>query len=120
MPLAVKLDEDLGPLVGTPLEAAGHNVSTVFAQGWSGLKDPELWPKVCAEGWYLVTADTGFGDIRVYPPGTHPGIMVLRAERESIVAYRALVERALARYDLTHLIGALTVVSPRGVRVRRG
>lgn len=45
--------------------------------------------------------------------------MLLRAERESIVAYRALVEAALARYDLSDLAGALTVVSPRGIRVRR-
>jgi predicted nuclease of predicted toxin-antitoxin system len=119
MPVPVKLDEDLAPLVATPLEAAGHSVATVHGQGWGGMKDPVLWPKVCDEGRYFITADKGFGDIRAYPPGTHPGIMLLRAEHESIVAYRALVEYVLMRYDLASLRGALTVVSPRGIRVRR-
>ena len=85
MGLKVKLDEDLTPLVGEPLRVAGHAVIGAAEQGWSGLTDPELWRRVVAEGVFFVTADKGFGDIREYAPGTPPGILLLRPERESIV-----------------------------------
>ncbi len=118
MTLTVKLDEDLSSLVGLPLRAAGYVVRTVADQGWSGLKDAPLWDRLCAESAYFITADKGFGDVRRFPPGTHQGILVLRAERESIVAYRALVEGVIAKYRLESLAGALAVATPRGVRVR--
>jgi len=119
VPLGVKLDEDLSPLVGAPLAAAGHTVATVLQQGWSGLDDVDLWSKVCAEGLLFVTADRAFGDIRTFPPGTHRGIVVLRADRESIAEYGRLVEAVLAKHDLEELVGTITVATPRSIRVRR-
>lgn len=119
MGVSVKLDEDLSPIVGAPMSAAGHEVRTVVGQGWRGFKDDELWPMVLAERVFFVTADKGFGDIRVYPPGTHPGILLLRPDRESVIEYRALVESVLARYDLATLAGALVVATPRSIHIRR-
>ncbi len=55
------------------------------------MNDSDLWTRVVAEGAFLVTADKGFGDVRVYPPGSHPGILVLRPERESLGAFVELV-----------------------------
>ena len=42
MALTVKLDEDLSPIVGRPLQAAGYKVTSVLRQGWSGLPDRDL------------------------------------------------------------------------------
>ena len=115
----VKLDEDLTPLVAAPLVAAGHEVRTVPGQGWGGMADDELLRRVAGERALFVTADKGFGDIRAYPPGSHAGIVLLRPAGENLLSYRGLVEQLLTRYDLDALAGALAVVTPHGVRIRR-
>jgi predicted nuclease of predicted toxin-antitoxin system len=119
MPLGVKLDEDLSPLVAEPLTNGGYAMATVFNQGWGGLNDAEPWARVCAESLLFVTADKGFGDIRRYAPGTHTGILVLRPERESITEYQTLVAAVLAKHNLESLAATVTVTSPRSIRVRR-
>jgi len=119
MPLAIKLDEDLSPAIAAPLLAAGHDVATIVGQGWGGMTDPDLWPLVKAEGRFFITADKGFGDIRAYPPGSHPGILVLRPERESIAAFRGLVDEVLQRHNLVSLKGMVTIASPGAIRIRR-
>ena len=67
----------------------------------------------------LVTGDKGFADIRAYPPGTHPGVVLLRPDSESLLAYRDLVQLILDRYKLEDLYGTVTVTTPRSIRVRR-
>ena len=119
MPQRLKLDEDLSPFVAIPFVAAGHDVATVLEQGWSGLKDHELWARVNVEQRMLITADKGFGDIRAYRPGQHAGIVVLRPDRESLLDYRSLAELLVERHRLDDLVGCLTIVTPRGVRIRR-
>lgn len=119
MGMRIKLDEDLSPMVGEPLREAGHVILTVAQQGWSGLKDTDLWSRVVEEGVYFITADKGFGDIRAFPPGTHPGILLLRPGRESILDYRELVARIVRNHPMDSLVGAITVATPSGVRTRR-
>ena len=115
----VKLDEDLSAMVAEPLHQAQFTVATVQGQGWSGLKDAELWRRILDEGFFFVTGDKGFADIRVRPPGKHPGILLLRPERESIVDFRALLVAVLAKHALESLAGTVTGATPRGIRVRR-
>lgn len=119
MPLGAKLDEDLSPLVAEPLRAAGCDVATVVGQGWSGMNDQELWSRLVNERRLFITADKGFGDIRRYRPGQHPGIVVLRADRESIVDYKILLAKLIENYSIQDLVGHLTVVTSRGIRIRR-
>jgi predicted nuclease of predicted toxin-antitoxin system len=118
-PLIVKLDEDLSPLVASALDGRGYDVRTVRGQGWSGLRDPALFPRVVAEGAFFVTADKGFGDVRAFPPGTHPGVLVLRAAKESVLEYRDLLAAAAEEMRLEELRGAVAVISATGLRVRR-
>ncbi len=119
MGLLVKVDEDLSPAVCEPLVTRGYDLRTVVGQGWSGTSDADLWPKIVAEGVFFITADKGFGDVRVYPPGTHPGILVLRPARESIAAYRDLLAETLAAVELRNLTGSVSVASASGLRSRR-
>lgn len=117
--MRVKLDEDLSPLVGQALIDHGHEFVTVHQQGWGGMPDAELSRKIAAEGIYFITADRGFGDIRVYPPGSHPGILVLRPDRESITSSRDLLASALDRHPLEDLAGCTAMAGTGGVRIRR-
>lgn len=66
-----------------------------------------------------MTADKGFGDIRFYVPGTHAGILLLRPDQDGIRPVMELLERVLENYDLEALLGTVTVVTPRSIRIRR-
>jgi hypothetical protein len=117
--LRVKLDEDLSPLLCKALHTHEYEAFTVIQQGWGGSKDGPLWKKICAEQIYFITGDKGFGDIRRYPLGTHGGIAVLRPSNESYLEYERLLEAFLINHDLESLVGTITVVSPRSIRIRR-
>jgi predicted nuclease of predicted toxin-antitoxin system len=79
----LKVDEDLPCEIADLLSAHGHVAATVAAQGWTGMADIILWQRVQNEGRWLVTADKGFADLRRFPPGSHAGVIPLRAQQES-------------------------------------
>jgi predicted nuclease of predicted toxin-antitoxin system len=117
--MRIKVDEDLPRVVTQMLRAKGHDSVSVTEQAMGGAKDDALWDVVQAEERFLVTADKGFGDIRLRAPGTHSGILLLRPARDGIQPIIALMERVLAEYELETLQGTVTVVTPQGIRVRR-
>jgi predicted nuclease of predicted toxin-antitoxin system len=97
----------------------GYEATTVLAQGWRGLPDEHLWPRVQLESRFLVTADKGFADLRSYPPGSHAGILLLRLDEESRRGYIELVGRVLQQLDIATHGGDVIVASLRGIRVRK-
>jgi predicted nuclease of predicted toxin-antitoxin system len=116
-----KIDEDLPGSVAALLREAGYEeVATVREQGMGGWKDPVLWRAIQEEGRFLITADKGFADLRVYPPGSHAGVLLLRPDTDGIVPVLELLEQILAATDLQSLQGCLAVVTPQGLRIRRG
>ena len=67
MAVRVKIDEDL-PIQMVELFAQyGYEAGTVVEQGWQGLSDEQLWPRVQQERRLLVTSDKGFADLRTHP-----------------------------------------------------
>jgi predicted nuclease of predicted toxin-antitoxin system len=119
MVMRVKVDEDLPQAAVQSLRRWGYDAVSVVEQGMGGMKDPALWQVVQAERRFLVTADKGFGDIRFYPPGTHAGVLLLRPDQDGIRPVMELLKRVVANYNLQSLSGTITVVTPRGIRVRR-
>jgi predicted nuclease of predicted toxin-antitoxin system len=117
--IRVKVDEDLPRAAVQMLRDKGYEAVSAVEQGMRGWKDPALWQAVQAEQRFPLTADKGFADIRVYTPGTHAGILMLRPDRDGIRPVIELLERVLENYDLEALAGAVTVVTPRGIRIRR-
>jgi predicted nuclease of predicted toxin-antitoxin system len=73
-----KLDENLGAWAVEMLVAAGHDVSTVVAQGMSGGSDRPLAEHCARESRCLVTLDKEFANPFVYPPADFAGIILLR------------------------------------------
>ena len=117
--MQIKVDEDLPRQVVVLLREKGYQADSVVDQAMSGWKDAELWRRIQTESRFLITADKGFADIRVYPPATHAGVMLLRPDQDGIRPIVDLIERVLQNYDLNTLAGTTTVVTPRGVRVRK-
>ncbi len=118
MAALVKVDEDLPEDVATIFTAAGYEATTVRRQGWGGLADENLWPRVQAERRWLVTADKAFGDVRLFAPGSHVGVILLRADEESRRQYLELADATVRSLRLEDVPGCLVVVTPRGIRIR--
>lgn len=117
--MLIKVDEDLPSMVIQRLQAQGYSVMGVVEQGMGGWKDPDLWVQIQLEGRFLVTADKGFADIRLYPPSSHAGVLLLRPDEDGIRPLLELLDHLLANYDLTTLARTVTVVTPHAIRVRR-
>jgi predicted nuclease of predicted toxin-antitoxin system len=115
----VKVDENLARSHVTLLEDAGHDAESVFDEGLSGLQDADLWARVTEEDRLFITLDLDFSDIRRFPPGTHPGILLLRPRTASREAVRTVLRRVLRTYSLEELKGCLVVASDHHTRVRR-
>jgi predicted nuclease of predicted toxin-antitoxin system len=117
MPCRIKVDEDLPRDVADLLRSKGHDALTVVEEHLGGFADEKLWPIVQAEQRLLFTADRGFGDARLFPPGSHCGVVLFRLPRESRKGYVLLVELLLQTVSLDQLAGALVLVSPDALRI---
>lgn len=78
-----KIDENLPIRAAELLRDAGHDAASVLEQKLGGVDDAALSAVCRVEGRVLVTLDAGFADIRAYPPGEAPGIVVLRPAIQS-------------------------------------
>lgn len=119
MTFLVKVDEDLPRSAVGLLRDQGYDALSVLEQGMGDWKDSDLWAAIQREKRFLVTADKGFADVRSYPPGTHIGVLLLRPDEDGIRPLLQLLTRLLASYRLEDLAGRVTVVTPRGVRIRK-
>ena len=117
--MRVKVDENLPATVASLLRERGFEADTVIEEGLAGSTDEDLLAAVREQDRMIVTLDRGFGDIRRYPPGSHPGIVVLRLADESALATRAAVMQLLDNHDLENLSGTITVVQHGSLRIRR-
>lgn len=115
----VKVDEDIPPIAAAWLRDQGYEASTVVDQGMGGWKDESLWQAVQADRQFLLTADKGFADIRVYPPGDHAGILLLRPNEDGVRPILELLQMVLVQVNLTRLAGTVAVATPHGLRIRR-
>ena len=99
-----KLDENLPLQLQRLLAESGHDAVSVLDQGMGGAADSDLASACLFERRVLLTQDIDFADIRMYPPGEYPGIVVFRLASQS-------------RDDLleigTMLIGTLVRSSPK-------
>lgn len=81
--MLVKLDENLSQTHAEFLRKLGYNCHLVTDEGLSGADDEIVWQQVCVEGRFFITLDLDFSDVRRFPPGTHPGILLLRPRSRS-------------------------------------
>ena len=119
MNVAIKLDENLGRTHVDILRNAGYEADRVHDQGLSGATDATVWERVCAEGRFFVTLDLDFSDVRRYPPGTHPGILLIRSRSRSRPAVTEVLSRVIVERSLDELRGCLAVADESFTRIRR-
>ena len=115
----VKLDENLGQSHAELLRQAGYSADRVTDEGLSGALDPAVWQHVVTEGRFFITLDLDFADVRQFPPGTHPGLLLIRPRSNSRSAVGEILERVLRDYPLDTLWGCFVVADPSHTRIRR-
>ena len=101
------------------LGASGLDVDTVADEGLLGADDASLSVEAAWERRLLVTLDRGFGDIRLYPPGTHAGVLVLRLSNHSLPEMKSALEHLVSEVDFDDLAGCVAVFRDGNLRVRR-
>ncbi len=117
--MRIKLDENLHTDVAAVLATSGHDVDTVADEGLLGADDASVSVAATREDRLIVTLDRGFGDIRLYPPGTHAGVLVLRLSRHSLPETKSALEHLVSKVDLDDLAGCVAVYRDGNLRIRR-
>ena len=117
--MKIKLDENLSRHLKGSLLQAGYDTATAFDEGLAGMPDEEVAAAARDEGRMVFTLDLDFADLRKFPPGSSPGIVVFRPRSMGPLAVNQFVLRFVMEANLEELSGCTAVVEPNRVRVRR-
>jgi predicted nuclease of predicted toxin-antitoxin system len=113
-----KLDENIPPEGAAIFLSAGHDCHTVYDEHLAGASDSLIVNACNLEQRILVTLDLDFSDVRRYPPGSHPGIIVLRAPRRTKHTILRLLIRISHLLQTQSVSGRLWIVDESRVRIR--
>ncbi len=117
--MRLKLDENLSRCLKNRLAGLNHDVMTTAEEELLSQPDTAVAAAARGEGRILFTLDLEFGDLRKYPPGSHPGIVLFRPKSFGPLEVNRFVEKFSRDTDLQHLSGCVVVVEPSRIRVRR-
>ncbi len=113
------VDESLSTTVAALLRDGGHDAVHLTDLGLLGAPDPVVMAAAGDARRVLVSADTDFGELLAV--GRHPGpsvVLLRRAPKRPELQARLLLT-ALGQVEAELTAGAVAVISPGWVRVRR-
>ncbi len=114
----LKIDENLPVEVVQLLKDAGHNAVTVAVQNLTGTSDKNLAEVCRKEKRVLITLDTGFADVRKYPPDRFFGIIVMRMKQQDKQHVLGIFKEVINLFRKETLEQRLWIVEEDRVRVR--
>jgi predicted nuclease of predicted toxin-antitoxin system len=117
--MKIKLDENISRHLKSLLKQEGHEAITAAEQGLLEKTDIEIGAAVKVEGMLLFTLDLEFADLRKYPPGSRPGIVLFRPLSMGPLSVNRFITEFVKATDLGSLSGCTVVVDPKRVRIRR-
>ncbi|MEP7366444.1 MAG: DUF5615 family PIN-like protein [Acidobacteriota bacterium] len=117
--MKIKLDENLPETLLVALQALGHDVDTVRAEGLAGCNDADVWQAAQSVGRFLITQDLDFSDARKYQPGTHAGLLLVRLAQPGREALAARVATLFATEAADQWHGCIVVATEHKLRVKR-
>jgi predicted nuclease of predicted toxin-antitoxin system len=120
--LSIILDENVAPEVVPFLleKRPGWKVVHVRDVGLRGASDHTIFEWAQREGFIVITFDEDFADARMYPAGTHAGVIRLRVWPTTVEACEEALDRLLSAVSDVDLAGSLVIVDDVRIRVRRG
>lgn len=87
--------------------------------GLQRVPDVSLWRRASAEDRILITFDRGFGDLRRYPGGFGPGLIILRVTRATSAVVNSRLAELLQRFPVEQIRGSFITITDTQIRVRR-
>lgn len=115
--MKIKLDQNLSIHLREVLAALNHDVDTVFDEGLTGVDDVAVLQAASSQDRILFTLDTDFLNLKVYPPGTHSGIVVFRPPRQGALTLAKFVKAFVLSSDLRRHHRRTTIVERTRTRV---
>ena len=121
MSISVLLDENISPEVCVYLRSvrAEWNVLHIRDAGLRGAADTAIFNWAQAHGCIVITFDEDFADARMYPAGTHAGVVRLRVWPTTVENTVSALARLLALNRDDELAGALTIIDDNRIRIRK-
>jgi predicted nuclease of predicted toxin-antitoxin system len=116
--MKLKLDENLSRHLKPVLIGLGHDVLTAADENLLSHPDTEIAQAAKEEQRMLMTLDVEFADLRKYPPGSHPGVILFRPLSLSPLSVNTFITDFVRRTDLDKLATCVGVVDPVHVHVR--
>jgi predicted nuclease of predicted toxin-antitoxin system len=116
--MKIKLDENISRHLKIVVNQKGHEAITVEDEGLLGKTDVEVGAVAKSEGRMLFTLDVEFSNLRKFPPGSHPGIVLFRPQSMGPLSVNRFVTQFLEGTDLTSLYGCIVIVDPTRIRIR--
>ena len=116
--MKLKLDENLSRHLKPILLDMGHDVTTAADENLLSKPDEEVACMALKEGRILLTLDVEFADLRKYPHGVHPGIILFRPFSMGPSSVNNFVAEFVHTTDLEQLASCVVIVEPQRIRVR--
>ena len=117
--MKIKLDENRPERLVSQLSQLGHDVDSVRAEGLAGQTDGEVWQATQSGNRFLITQDLDFSDMRLYAPGTHKGLLLVRLAHPGRNALTERVATLFATESVEQWVGCLVVATEHKLRVKR-
>jgi predicted nuclease of predicted toxin-antitoxin system len=117
--MRIKIDENISRHLKPFLTQEGHEAATAGEEGLLGKTDAEVGAAAKAEGMLLFTLDLEFADLRKFPPGSHPGVVLFRPQGVGPISVNRFILDFVKTTNFLDLAGCTVVVDPTRVRVRR-
>jgi predicted nuclease of predicted toxin-antitoxin system len=119
--LTILLDQNVPRLVGQFLRRRRPEWRVLHASevGLAGAADERVFQWAQEERAIIVTFDEDFADARLYPLGSHAGVIRLRVWPTTVEQTQDALERLLASVPDEDLLQSLVIINRVRIRIRR-
>lgn len=114
-----KIDENLSDQVKEYLVSLGHDAHTVRDELLNGKPDSDIAAAAKNEQRILLSLDSDFANILIYPPRDYYGIIFLRLERQDNHSVLKAIARPIQLLESNPIQGSLWVVTESEIRIRQ-
>ena len=118
--LRLLIDANMPRLITRSLTALGYDVVDIRDVEMPGVADERIFEIAQQEKRVIITRDQDFGNVLLYPPGLHSGIIVLKTHMLSSESIRDLLAGFLAEIKEDEVSGSLIILEKHRYRIRRG